>query len=263
MDAAPARYTRKCALVDGCERERDEQSSPRGPSAGRKSLPSCLCATRRRPRSAPRPPPISRFVLGYFALQRAQHGQRCALDGKTFVDLPGRSFASRVGASLLEAVGLPNLVCATLSDYEATARRLAANPDELQLIKTALEANRLKSRLFDSDQLCRDIEEAYLTMSEIYQRGETPCAFAVGEGGTRRSSWHPTKSWPEQLCKPATRRRDGRHSANQLAMCNSIGADWHQCASRCQAQVIPSLARIFQVTVAASLTSSRVVTAAA
>jgi predicted O-linked N-acetylglucosamine transferase (SPINDLY family) len=70
----------------------------------------------------------------------------------------GQAFAGRVAASLLHAVGLPELVSRSLEDYEATARRLVAEPAALQGMKARLEANRLTAGLFDSERLCRNIE---------------------------------------------------------------------------------------------------------
>jgi len=91
----------------------------------------------------------------------------------------GGSFAGRVAASLLQAVGLPELVCRNLQDYEAMARRLAAEPATLAAMQARLEANRRTAPLFDSERLCRNIETAYLRMWEGHQRGESPRSFAV------------------------------------------------------------------------------------
>jgi predicted O-linked N-acetylglucosamine transferase (SPINDLY family) len=99
--------------------------------------------------------------------------------GLPVVTCPGNSFASRVCASLLHAVGLPELVCRSLEEYEALARRLALDPAQLLSIKTRLEDNRLKAPLFDTDLLRRHVEAAYVRMWETYQRGESPSSFAV------------------------------------------------------------------------------------
>jgi protein O-GlcNAc transferase len=93
----------------------------------------------------------------------------------------GSSFAGRVAASLLQAVGLPELVTRSLEDYEALARRLAGEPAKLQDIKARLEASRRTAPLFDTERLCRNIEAAYLRMWETYQRGEATHSFAVSD----------------------------------------------------------------------------------
>ena len=50
--------------------------------------------------------------------------------GLPVVSLCGESFASRVAASLLHDVGLPQYACTSLADYQATAFRMATHDDE-------------------------------------------------------------------------------------------------------------------------------------
>jgi predicted O-linked N-acetylglucosamine transferase (SPINDLY family) len=91
----------------------------------------------------------------------------------------GATFPSRVAASLLHAIGLPELVTSSLDDYEAVALDLARDPARLQSIRRRLEANRLTHPLYDTDRFRRHIEIAYATMLEISQRGEAPRSFSV------------------------------------------------------------------------------------
>jgi protein O-GlcNAc transferase len=91
----------------------------------------------------------------------------------------GESFSGRVAASLLEAVGLPELATHSLAEYESLALRLARDPSALRALSERLEQNRATSLLFDTDRLRRHIEAAYRTMWEIWQRGERPRSFAV------------------------------------------------------------------------------------
>jgi predicted O-linked N-acetylglucosamine transferase (SPINDLY family) len=91
----------------------------------------------------------------------------------------GATFAGRVASSLLQAVGLPELVTDTLEDYEARAFCLATDPSLLETIRQKLLRNRQTHPLFDSDESCRYIEAAYTEMWEICQRGERPRSFAV------------------------------------------------------------------------------------
>ena len=81
----------------------------------------------------------------------------------------GESFASRVAASLLNAIGLPELVTQTQVEYEALAIELATNPSKLKTIKDKLERNRLTTSLFDTPRFTKHIEEAYTKMCERYQ----------------------------------------------------------------------------------------------
>jgi predicted O-linked N-acetylglucosamine transferase (SPINDLY family) len=98
----------------------------------------------------------------------------------------GSSFPGRVAASLLHAVGLPELVTRTFEEYEALALRLAANPSLLAELKARLERNRATCSLFDTERFRRHIESAYITMWERAERGEPPAAFAVDPGGGER-----------------------------------------------------------------------------
>lgn len=91
----------------------------------------------------------------------------------------GTTFAGRVAASLIRAVGLPELVTHSPAEYEALAVRLATHADELAGLRTRLAANRATTPLFDTDRYRRHLEAAYLTMWERHLGGEVPVSFAV------------------------------------------------------------------------------------
>jgi predicted O-linked N-acetylglucosamine transferase (SPINDLY family) len=91
----------------------------------------------------------------------------------------GNTLAGRVAASLLHAVGLPELVTDSLDQYEALALKLASDRALLQLTRRRLEHNRRTAPLFDTDRSRRHIERAYTTMWETYLRGESPRSFTV------------------------------------------------------------------------------------
>jgi protein O-GlcNAc transferase len=86
----------------------------------------------------------------------------------------GESYAARVGASLLNAIGLPELVTTTPEQYEATAIELASNPARLAEFKDRLRRNRLTMPLFDTEQFTRHLENAYTQMYERYQADLSP-----------------------------------------------------------------------------------------
>jgi len=86
----------------------------------------------------------------------------------------GESYAARVGASLLNAIGLPELVTTTPEQYEATAIELASNPARLAEFKDRLHRNRLAMPLFDTEQFTRHLENAYTQMYERYQADLSP-----------------------------------------------------------------------------------------
>jgi predicted O-linked N-acetylglucosamine transferase (SPINDLY family) len=99
--------------------------------------------------------------------------------GLPVLTAPGPTFASRVAASLLNAVGLPELIVDSLSAYEAMALHLARHPDALAAMKTKLAANRDTSPLFDTVRFTRNLEAAYVAMWQRRQRGEPPRSFSV------------------------------------------------------------------------------------
>ncbi|MBF0160139.1 MAG: tetratricopeptide repeat protein, partial [Magnetococcales bacterium] len=80
--------------------------------------------------------------------------------GVPVLTCPGQSFAARVGLSLLHAIGLEHegLIVDSLEHYQARALELATHPEQLQLIRQKLQANRLTHPLFDTDRFVRDLE---------------------------------------------------------------------------------------------------------
>lgn len=91
----------------------------------------------------------------------------------------GDSFAGRVAASLLRAVGLPELVTTSLQQYEALAVELATTPARLAEIRERLVRNRLTTPLFDTRSFTRQLEAAYLAMYERYREGLLPAPIDV------------------------------------------------------------------------------------
>lgn len=86
--------------------------------------------------------------------------------GLPVVTTPGHSFPARVAASILTAAGIPELIAADLTSYEAVALELAANPDRLRSIREKLAQNRQTAPLFDTAHFTRNLEAAYRTMLE-------------------------------------------------------------------------------------------------
>ncbi len=86
----------------------------------------------------------------------------------------GRTFAGRVAASLLNALGLTELVTHSPDEYERTAIDLATNPARLALIKDKLARNRLGAPLFNTKTFTRHIEAAYAAMHARFQAGLPP-----------------------------------------------------------------------------------------
>ena len=94
--------------------------------------------------------------------------------GLPVLTLTGQSFASRVAASLLNAIGLPELITSTQEGYEALAIELALNPKKLADIKLKLANNRLTTPLFDTPLFTKNLETAYIKMVERYRADLEP-----------------------------------------------------------------------------------------
>lgn len=75
----------------------------------------------------------------------------------------GDTFASRVAGSLLQAAGLPELICEDLSAYEALALRYATQPEALAAVKSKLKTVKA-SPLFDTALFARSLENLYRKM---------------------------------------------------------------------------------------------------
>ena len=91
----------------------------------------------------------------------------------------GTTFVGRVAASLLQAVGLPDLVAGSPAAYEARAMELAQDRTALAQIRAKLAANRETHPLFDTDRYRRHVESAYLAMWQRAQHDLPPETFMV------------------------------------------------------------------------------------
>jgi len=125
----------------------------------------------------------ARYRLADLFLDTTYNGHVTTTDalwaGLPVLTRAGSSFAGRVAGSLLHAVGLPELVTHSLDEYEAMALELAGDRRLLEALRARLEENKHSAPLFDTDRFRRHIESAYVTMWEIWQRGDEPRAFAV------------------------------------------------------------------------------------
>ena len=89
--------------------------------------------------------------------------------GLPVLTMTGESFASRMAASLLNAIRLPELITNTQDEYEALAIDLASNYGKLVEIREKLANNRLTTMLFDTPLFTKNLEAAYVRMYEEYQ----------------------------------------------------------------------------------------------
>ena len=95
--------------------------------------------------------------------------------------LMGSHFASRVSASILNAIGLPELVAPDLKQYEELAVELANDPEKLQATRNKLIQNRVTEPLFNTSRSVLNLERGFKEMWDIYCRGENPRQIEVRE----------------------------------------------------------------------------------
>ena len=127
---------------------------------------------------------LARQSLADLFLDTLPYNAHTTASDALWVGLPiltclGTTFAGRVPASLLSAIDMPELITASLAEYEALALRLAEDASALASVRKKIMRNRPGSRLFDTNRFCRNLEAAYTTMWERQQRGEPPAHFAV------------------------------------------------------------------------------------
>lgn len=99
--------------------------------------------------------------------------------GLPVITLVGESFVSRVAASLLNAIDLPELITTSQEQYEALAIELATNPLRLAVIKEKLAKNRLTTPLFDTPLFTKNLEVAYIKIYKRYQENLEPAHIYV------------------------------------------------------------------------------------
>lgn len=95
----------------------------------------------------------------------------------------GATFAGRVAASMLRAVGLPELIAPSLDDYERLAIALAADRERLAEIRARLARNRLTKPLFDTALFTRRMEAAFTAMHARHQAGLPPDHIEIHPAG--------------------------------------------------------------------------------
>jgi predicted O-linked N-acetylglucosamine transferase (SPINDLY family) len=127
----------------------------------------------------PAPDHLARHRLADLSLDTLPYNAHTTASDALWAGLPvltqiGETFAGRVAASLLNAIGLHELIAITARQYEEIAIELAINPEKLAAIKTKLANNRLSTPLFDTQLFTRHIENAYEAMYERHRMRMPP-----------------------------------------------------------------------------------------
>ncbi|MBT8519238.1 tetratricopeptide repeat protein [Polynucleobacter paneuropaeus] len=94
--------------------------------------------------------------------------------GLPVLTLMGKSFPARICASILTAMDLPELITTDAAQYEATAIKLATNPELLTTIRKKIEKNRTEAQLFNPRFFTEHLEYALQKICERYWTGLPP-----------------------------------------------------------------------------------------
>jgi protein O-GlcNAc transferase len=127
---------------------------------------------------------LSYLPLADLFLDTSCYGAHATASDMLWMGVPvltcrGRSFATRVGASMLKAAGLGDLVADGLGPYERLALDLARAPDRLPKIRERLSSAQSRAGLFDSVRYCRNLEKAYEIMIDCRLAGRAPESFSI------------------------------------------------------------------------------------
>ncbi|MGV8936233.1 MAG: glycosyl transferase [Allorhizobium sp.] len=125
------------------------------------------------------PDHISRLALADLGLDTFPYNGHTTTSDMLWAGLPvltvkGKSFASRVSASLLHAADLAELVAEDDDDYVTRAMRLAADPQALSAFSQRMDKNRFAAPLFDAERFARHLERGYEAMAERARAGLAP-----------------------------------------------------------------------------------------
>ena len=105
---------------------------------------------------------LADLTLDTFNYNAHTTGSDSLWSGVPIVTKIGKSFPARVGASLVSAVGLEELITHNVDDYENLAVDLAKNKKRLTKIKANLTKNKAKKGLFNTEQFTKDLENCYI-----------------------------------------------------------------------------------------------------
>ena len=127
----------------------------------------------------PLPEHLARHQVADLFLDTLPYNAHTTASDALWAELPvltcvGNTFPGRVAASLLNAIGLNELITFSQEEYESLAIALANHPQKLQQIKDRLHANRLTKPLFNTPLFTKHLESAYTKMYERYQAHLVP-----------------------------------------------------------------------------------------
>jgi protein O-GlcNAc transferase len=127
---------------------------------------------------------LARYRCADLFLDTLPYGAHATCRDALWAGLPvltcaGRAFSSRVAASLLSSLELPELIAPSLEEYAARALHLAATPGELLALRAKLALNRSAKPVFATERYCRALEAAFEGMLERHLAGGAKQSFTV------------------------------------------------------------------------------------
>ena len=129
--------------------------------------------------SVSRPEYLARFrVADLFLDTQPYNAGTTASDalrmGLPMLTLKGEAYQARMGASIVNALNLPELITNSPEEYESLAIELATNPEKMKAIKDKLASNLSTAPLYDTKLFTKNLESAYTQMYEKYHNGLEP-----------------------------------------------------------------------------------------
>lgn len=125
------------------------------------------------------PEHLARYPLADLFLDTAPYGAHTTASdalwlGLPVLTMPGRSFPSRVCASLVKAAGMEELICCGPQDYVRRATALGTDPALLRALREKLAEKRENCVLFDTGLLVSTLEQLYAQAWRDYAQGALP-----------------------------------------------------------------------------------------
>jgi predicted O-linked N-acetylglucosamine transferase (SPINDLY family) len=127
-------------------------------------------------RRVPMPEHLARLRAADLFIDTVPYNAHTTASEALWVGLPvvtclGETFAGRVAASLLQAMGLPELIAANRDQFVELVVELATDAQRLAEIRQKLADHRLTTPLFDAQLFARHIEAAYTLIDERHHAG--------------------------------------------------------------------------------------------
>lgn len=127
----------------------------------------------------PNPDHLARYPLADLFLDTFPYGAHTTAADSMWMGVPiltiaGRGFAARVCTSLVNAAGLPEMICPSVEAYVERAVQLAGDRAALDAARQKLMAGRETSLLFDTEALTRNLELLYRQMWTDYEMAALP-----------------------------------------------------------------------------------------